>query len=197
MASNGWTRFHAQFNAAPFTATLDIFFAFPTHSFPAVFTMASHLVDLFHHRYTDVFHRGVSFVIPVLVALLQLKYQGNQETPFATHPKTMGVAVSTCLLYYLAYNAQLQPCIRRFSPACVGVLRHCMVVFGDLSVASMASVFFADSVRPFLYVLFLLLPAGELLYWVYLRLFVEGSEELEVDIRQIRWFLINLCWITA
>ncbi|KAL0458840.1 UNVERIFIED_CONTAM: hypothetical protein Slati_0511200 [Sesamum latifolium] len=159
MASNAFTRFHAQFNAAPFTATLDVFLAFPTYSFPgtsaAVFTMVSYLVDLFHHRYSGVFHQGVSFVIPVLLVFLQLKCQGNQETPFATYPKTMGVAVSACVLYYLAYRAQLQPCVRRFSPACGGVLRHCMVWFVDLSVASMASVFFADSVRPFLYVLFL------------------------------------------
>ncbi|KAL0432916.1 UNVERIFIED_CONTAM: hypothetical protein Slati_2625900 [Sesamum latifolium] len=201
MASNGFTRFHAQFNAAQFTATLDVFWAFPTYSFPgtnaAVFTMASHLVDLFHGRYTDVFHQGVSFIIPVLLAFLQLKCQGNQETPFATHPKTMAVAVSACVLYYLAYSAQFRPCVRCLSPACCGVLRHCMVWFGDLSVASTASLFFADSIRPLLYVLFLLLPAGELLYRLYLKLSVEGSEEFEVDIRQIPRFLNNLSRITA
>ncbi|KAL0290906.1 UNVERIFIED_CONTAM: hypothetical protein Sangu_2554900 [Sesamum angustifolium] len=201
MASSGFTRFHAQFNDAQFTATLDVFLAFRTDSFPgtyaAVSTRVSHLVDLFRYRYTDVFHQGVSFIIPVLLAFLQLKCQGNQETPFATHPKTMAVAVSASVLFYLAYSAQFRPCVRRFSPACVGVLRHCMVWLGNLSAASMASVFFADSVRPLLYVLFLLLPAGELLYWLYLKLSVEGSEEFEVDIGRIPGFLNNLSRITA
>ncbi|KAL2242410.1 UNVERIFIED_CONTAM: hypothetical protein Sindi_0359000 [Sesamum indicum] len=202
MASNAYTRFHAQFNATPFTATLDVFLAFPMYSFPgtypAVFTTVSHLVHLFHLLYTNVFHQGSSLVIPVLLAFLQLKYQGNQENSFATHPKTTGLAVSAFLLYYLAYRVQLRPWAFRFSPACVGVLRHCMEGFVDLSMASMASLLFPDSIRPFLYVLFLWLPAGELLYWLYRKLFVEGNDEFEVYTRQIpviRRFLRNLCGI--
>ncbi|KAL2253100.1 UNVERIFIED_CONTAM: hypothetical protein Sindi_0104700 [Sesamum indicum] len=189
----------AQFHAAPFTATLDGFLAFPMYSFPgtypAVFTTVSHLV----HLNADVFHQGFSLVIPVLLAFLQLKYQGNQETPFSTHPKTTGLAVSAFLLHYLAYRVQLRPWARRFSPACVGVLRHCMEGFGDLSMASMASLLFADSIRPFLYLLFLCRPAVELLWWLYLKLFVEGNE-FEVCIRQIRVirrFVGNLCGITV
>ncbi|KAL2242409.1 UNVERIFIED_CONTAM: hypothetical protein Sindi_0358900 [Sesamum indicum] len=199
MASNANTRFHAQFNAASF-----VFLAFPMSSFPgtyaAVFTTVSHLVGLFHHLYTNVFNQGFSLVIPVLLAFLQLKYQGNQETPFATHPKTTGLAVSAFLLHYLGYRVQLRPWARRFSPACVGVLRHCMEGFVDLSMASTASLLFADSIRPFLYVLFLWLPAGELLYWLYLKLFVEGNDEFGVYIRQIpviRRFVRKLCGITV
>ncbi|KAL2242411.1 UNVERIFIED_CONTAM: hypothetical protein Sindi_0359100 [Sesamum indicum] len=198
MASNAYTRFHAQFNAAPF-----VFSAFPMYSFPgtypAVFTTVSHLVVLFHHLYTNVFHQGFSLVIPVLLAFLQLKYQGNQETPFSTHPKKTGLAVSDFLLHYLAYRVQLRHWARRFSPACVGVLRHCMEGFVDLSMASMASLLFADSIRP-LYVLFLWLPAGEHLYWLYLKLFVEGNDEFEVYtrlIRVIRRFFRNLYGITV
>ncbi|KAL2506226.1 Uncharacterized protein Adt_21847 [Abeliophyllum distichum] len=141
----------------------------------------------------NIFHRGfiitardqgtVVFIVPVLGTLMQVKYQGIEKNPFITYSKTMTVAVITLLLYsYLAYGAKLRFDLPDNPPT---YDFHCMVFFGNTAVASLTSIFFPDSIRPFLYLLCVLISAGEFLYWVYRR-------DEHIFTRRIYRFLINL-----
>ncbi|KAL0377111.1 UNVERIFIED_CONTAM: hypothetical protein Scaly_0828700 [Sesamum calycinum] len=139
---------------------LNVFSSFPTNIF-LNFNLRCYALYLI-----SSFNQTTAWIIPVLLTFLQLKYQGNdQQTPFTTHPKTMNVAVSSSIVYYLAYTWR-----QRFSGHCrlAAVLsRHCLVWSGYASVASLTSVLLPDSATPYLYCLFLLLPASDLMYWFY------------------------------
>ncbi|KAL2506224.1 Uncharacterized protein Adt_21845 [Abeliophyllum distichum] len=148
----------------------------------------------------NIFHRGfiitardqgtVVFIVPVLGTLMQVKYQGIEKNPFITCSKTMTVAVISLLLYsYLAYGANLKFDLHGGNPPTYAF--HCMVFFGNTAVASMTSIFFPDSIRPFLYLLCVFISAGEFLYWVYQR-------DEHIFPRRIYRFLINLWrWLLA
>ncbi|KAL2529975.1 Uncharacterized protein Fot_22576 [Forsythia ovata] len=140
----------------------------------------------------NIFRRGfiitcsdkstVAFIVPVLITLIQVKYQGIEKTPFITYSKTMNVAVfSSLIYYYLAYGAKLSFDLHGNPPT---YAFHCMVFFGNTAVASLTSIFFPDSIRPFLYLLCVLISAGEFLYWVYQR-------DEHIFTRRIYRFLIN------
>ncbi|KAK4425029.1 hypothetical protein Salat_1696500 [Sesamum alatum] len=111
------------------------------------------------------FNQSTAWIIPVLLTFLQLKYQGNdQQTPFTTHSMTMNVAVYSSIVYYLVYCVQLRFTLH---VRLAGFVNHCLVWSGYASVASLASVLLPDSARPFLYGLFVMLPASEFLNWFY------------------------------
>lgn len=112
------------------------------------------------------FQQSIFFIIPTLITFLQLMYQGSQENPFRTHPNTMGVAVCASLVYYLACSGQLTVSIGRVSAPCLA--RYCMTWSGNASVASLASMFAPDLVRPLFYVVSALLSANELLSWKFI-----------------------------
>ncbi|CAK9178178.1 unnamed protein product [Ilex paraguariensis] len=136
----GWTNFFGQFNAA----SIDMRFNF------------------LEEQHTSPSHHAVlAFIVAVIINLQQLKYQGKDETPFETHPKTMGVALTSLLLYFILSKSKL----RFVSPTCANILCYGMELFGFLSLTSLASTLFPDSVMPVLYVAFILLSASELLQW--------------------------------
>ncbi|KAL0388003.1 UNVERIFIED_CONTAM: hypothetical protein Sradi_2682100 [Sesamum radiatum] len=137
---------------------LNTFSGFPTYIF-ANFSLTCFALNLINS-----FSQSTAWIIPVLLTFLQLKYQGNdQQTPFTTHPKTMIVAVSSSIVYYLAYTwrQRIPP-----PPRLAGFADRCLVWSGNVSVASLTSVLFPDSATPFLYALFMLLPAHGLLHWL-------------------------------
>ncbi|KAL0388004.1 UNVERIFIED_CONTAM: hypothetical protein Sradi_2682200 [Sesamum radiatum] len=173
-----------QFNVASSSAAtlprLRTFPRFPTYVF------ANFSQGLFAVYLINSFNQGTAWIIPVLLTFLQLKYQGNdRQTPFTTHSKTMNVAVCSSVVYYLAYLVQL-----RFSLhlRLAVFVNHCLECSSYASVASLASVLLPDSATPFLYGLFVMLPASELLHWFYNK-YCRG--------RRIPRFLINLWRVPA
>ncbi|KAH6786527.1 hypothetical protein C2S52_006079 [Perilla frutescens var. hirtella] len=109
-------------------------------------------------------HECLLFIIPTLVGFLQLKYQGGGNgngniNPFLTHPNTMGAAVYAAIIYYLACTAKLT-----FPAAASAAVRRCMVWSGNVSVASLASLFAPDSLRPSFYIISALVSESALLY---------------------------------
>lgn len=123
-----------------------------------------------HHRHrqqilpsTSSCHGVLAFIIPVLISLIQLKYQGNQTSPFATHPKSTGFAVISLLLFCSAHDAKaraISSVPSRPQPTYSWIPARAMAVFGTLSMASLASILFPDSLGPMLCLLWL---AGDLL----------------------------------
>ncbi|CAA2957016.1 Hypothetical predicted protein [Olea europaea subsp. europaea] len=126
----------------------------------------------------------VEFVVPTLLAFLQVKDNGMDKSSFIAHSTTMHTAIISFLIYaFLAYGMNLMP--QNLHGNAPPYPFHCMVFFGNTAVASLASIFFPDSIRPVLYVLCVLISAGELLYWVY-----QGEEH--IFMRHIRRFFNTL-----
>ncbi|KAL8486539.1 hypothetical protein ACS0TY_022826 [Phlomoides rotata] len=100
-------------------------------------------------------HKSISLTLAVLTVFLQLKYQeSGLENPFKTHPYTMAVALWATLVYFVAGSGQICS-----SPA--SVPRHFIVWSGNAIVASLASLFAPDLIRPFLYGAVVLLSGRE------------------------------------
>ncbi|KAI8546619.1 hypothetical protein RHMOL_Rhmol07G0133200 [Rhododendron molle] len=120
-------------------------------------------------------HTVLAFIVPVLLSLLQIKYQGNQISPFETHPISMVIFVASLLLYCLGYHAKVR------WPTYALVVSRGMVVFGSLSVVSLATILFPDSLGPVLYMLYVLFTAAELLKllkWVHRKIMVVLPSQL-------------------
>jgi len=125
------------------------------------------------------FHYIFAFIVPALLIFLELMYQGKDCTPFDTNPVTMWTSLSCLLAYCLTYWVGEMTYVRLFwSQRYVTAVRCSIVLFGLLSSASLASIFFPDIIKPFLYVLCILISMGELLYapfgtlwkWIQVRL---------------------------
>ncbi|KAJ9694305.1 hypothetical protein PVL29_010015 [Vitis rotundifolia] len=108
-------------------------------------------------------HTILSFIVAVLASFLAVKYAGKVTSPFETHPKTMQFAIGSLLVYCLAYGAQQRFSAALHSPAYVNALCRCMELSGFLSVASLASLFFPDSVQWMFFVLYTIFWMGGLL----------------------------------
>ncbi|KAF7138579.1 hypothetical protein RHSIM_Rhsim07G0111100 [Rhododendron simsii] len=118
-------------------------------------------------RFAQLGRGGMGLFVPVLLSLLQIKYQGNQISPFETHPISMVIFVASLLLYCLGYNAKSR------WPTYALIISRAMVAFGSLSVVSLASILFPNSFRPVLYFLYVLVTAAELLKllkWVHRKI---------------------------
>ena len=104
-----------------------------------------------------------------ILALLQLKYhQDGSMNPFESHPIISALAITSLLLYGLAYSAEV-----RFSSDHSGrfrnVVRFSMWLTGCFCLASMASFLFPQSVRPLVFAFFFIMLSAEMLYWFYQR----------------------------
>ena len=104
-------------------------------------------------------HTILLFTVPALLELLDLLYKDGTTSPFATHPKTMGLAVGCLLAYGIVYGAELNFSSTLYSPA----IRHGMMLFGSMCVASLSSIFFRDSLQWVVYMLYTLLWTAKLL----------------------------------
>lgn len=105
-------------------------------------------------------HAVLAFILPLLVAFLALKYVGKVVTPFETHPKTMQFAIGSLLVYCLAYGAQLSV----QSSIYVNAFGRFMELFGSLSMASLASIFFPDPAQWAFFASCTIFWAGDFLY---------------------------------
>lgn len=115
-----------------------------------------------------------AFAVSALLNILQLKYNGNDDSPFVTHPKIMGIATLSVLVYCLACDAELRICSSssssRLSPNYGNVIVHLVVRFlGYFSLVSLGSVIAFPKVYVLL-ILYLLLVTLLLfclvLHWV-------------------------------
>uniref|UniRef100_A0A5B7CCL4 Uncharacterized protein n=1 Tax=Davidia involucrata TaxID=16924 RepID=A0A5B7CCL4_DAVIN len=123
-------------------------------------------------------HTIFAFILQLLLKFIELKYQGKDNSPFDTHPKTMSVAITSLLMYCLAFDAELRVSSIQPTFPCGRAVHHSMVLFKSLSVASLASILFPDRARPVLYVLYILLSAGELLQWIHRRTIGNRCQEM-------------------
>uniref|UniRef100_A0A6N2JZS7 Uncharacterized protein n=1 Tax=Salix viminalis TaxID=40686 RepID=A0A6N2JZS7_SALVM len=109
-------------------------------------------------------HAIFTFIMPVLLCFLQLMYQGKDYSPFDTHPITMWIALTCVLAYCVIYGVE-KSCTKYFqSPVYASAVRGGAMLFGSLSVASLASILFPDCMQPILYLLCTLFSLWELLY---------------------------------
>nr|GLL43067.1 hypothetical protein A4A49_63750 [Ipomoea trifida] len=111
------------------------------------------------------------FAFSAILNFLQLKYQGtDQPDPFQTHPRTMLVAVSSLLIFCFIYGLNQRFSSHSLYRSCEDIVCIATVFFPLLSLLSTASVLFPDSVRPVLYVLCVLISAGECLQWIFQKI---------------------------
>lgn len=119
------------------------------------------------------------FIVSSLLGFLQIKSQVNaKDSPFLTHPITCNVAITTLLLYGLAYDAE-----QRFSvshPIVANAACRGMGLFGSLLMASLASILFPRWAQPVLYVVCMILfYAEELIDWLQRR-FIGELEQMDI-----------------
>lgn len=115
-------------------------------------------------------HVILVFIVPILVNLIEVKFEGKSYSPFETHPKTMMVAIVSLLLYCLTYGAELA-----FSPQLPTskfsrVLCCFMSLFGSFSLVSLASILLPDCLQFVLYTACILLSMGEYLHGIIKKL---------------------------
>ena len=107
-------------------------------------------------------HAILVFVVPIIVSLIEVKYQGKHDSPFEPHPKTIMVAIVTLLLYCLAYGAEIAFSPQRTTSKCARLLCSFMNLFGSLSdsLASFASILHPDCLQFVQYIVYILLSMG-------------------------------------
>ncbi|RVW41404.1 hypothetical protein CK203_095206 [Vitis vinifera] len=103
-------------------------------------------------------------------------------SPFATHPKTMRFAIGCLLAYCMVYGAELSFASSPGSTLYAHAFRRGMMLFGSLSVASLASIFLGDTLQWVAYMLYTLLWMGKLLYSLAPMLY-RLSEQVEALVR--------------
>lgn len=174
---------HTHFSTiSSYLSAFSTFISTQFNSFLSPFTAP--ISNIIRIRFINYFNQTIALTIPILTNLLQLK----NNSPFSTHPKTMRVSVSTTIIFYVAYTTILRfPLRRRFAD----MADHFLLSIGNASVASLASVLLPDSFSPFIFALFGLLSATELVYWLYQELVTE-DHDYEFDVERMRVFLDNI-----
>ncbi|KAL7199431.1 hypothetical protein ACSBR2_021657 [Camellia fascicularis] len=109
-------------------------------------------------------HTVLTFIVPVILTFLQIKYQGKTNTtPFDTYPKSLRVSFASFLFYCFAYCAELESSSYEDLRRCQTYARYGTVVFGWLGLVSLVSTLLPDSVGSLLYLLYILFFAGKFL----------------------------------
>ncbi|KAJ9680251.1 hypothetical protein PVL29_019533 [Vitis rotundifolia] len=104
----------------------------------------------------------LSFIVPVLLDLVDLKFGKEAHSVFEAHPTTTKLGIASLLAFVLASELVLIFHTSRLPPTCAALLRTTMVFSASLLLASLASLLFPDALRPHLYVLHALLSLGNL-----------------------------------
>ena len=104
----------------------------------------------------------LTFIIPVLINLIDLKFQKEVDSVFQAHPITTHVAIIGLLVFVLTSGIGFTFHSSHLSHTCAAVLRTTIVCSGSLSLASLASLLFPDSWRPLIYLIYALLSLGSL-----------------------------------
>ncbi|KAL3499630.1 hypothetical protein ACH5RR_038723 [Cinchona calisaya] len=92
-----------------------------------------------------------AFVVTVLLGFIQVKYQGKDHSPFETHPKTIFVAISCLLVYFLSCDAKLKLGPSKISAYYACFLEINMAFSGPLLLASLSSFLFPESLCPLIF----------------------------------------------
>ena len=104
----------------------------------------------------------LTLILPVLLALLDLKFQNEHNSVFQAHPIIIKAAVANFLVFALAVGIDFTFHSSHLSPTCSNLLSTTIMFCGSLSVASLASLLFPDVCRPLIYLIYLLLSLGNL-----------------------------------
>ena len=99
----------------------------------------------------------LTFILPVLLVLIDFKFKNEPTSVFQAHPITIKVAVANLLVFALAFGVEFtfHPCY--LSTTCAALLRTTILFCGSLSVASSSSLLFSDAWRPLIYLFYALL----------------------------------------
>ncbi|MCD9640242.1 hypothetical protein HAX54_025428 [Datura stramonium] len=104
-----------------------------------------------------------ALLFPTMIALLQLKYQGSDKSPFDTHSAQMFLSVASFLIYCFSLNALL-----KISPHSnyyyAKMVQFSASVFGPLTLASFLSLLF-PLLCPILYTFSVLYSAADQLLY--------------------------------
>ncbi|BFG22086.1 hypothetical protein CerSpe_083600 [Prunus speciosa] len=118
-----------------------------------VFTSNLLLINLARQYLPDAsIHSILAFIVPVLVALIQIKFPGISmlSSPFETHRTTTMVAIASLLAYSSAAAARLR--FPTYSPT---NFRLAIMFCALLSIASLLSLLLPDSWHHVPYVIFI------------------------------------------
>ncbi|CAI9095736.1 OLC1v1031732C1 [Oldenlandia corymbosa var. corymbosa] len=114
-------------------------------------SITNHFPQNYYHHDDDLTtspsrHSILTFTASALINFIEIKYQGKDESPFETHPRIMLLAVTSLILYFLAFDVS-----SRFSASSLTAIiwRFMMVFFGLLSLAALLSVLLPESLCPF------------------------------------------------
>lgn len=153
------------------------FFNPPMRRFPTHFTFAFQNMVCYHFYFLQAPGMATfypltifSFVLPILLNFLVLKYQNQDKSPFQTRPKTVLLGILSLILYCFCYD-YLQRIRMHGRPAVLAhVFHHCVLFFGYLAMATLASLLLPDSASPAFYAFYITLSVSDLLYLVYQRI---------------------------
>nr|XP_016499146.1 PREDICTED: uncharacterized protein LOC107817788 [Nicotiana tabacum] len=106
--------------------------------------------------------------LALFIDLLNLKYHGDQDTPFQEHPRIVHFALGALVMCLFLYGFEKK--YPRFYQAYLRYVPLGVEFFGFLSVASTSSLLFPDFARPVVYFFCLVLPAVSILYWIFQKL---------------------------
>ena len=101
-----------------------------------------------------------TFILQVLLALLDLKFQNEPNFVFQAYPKTIKAAVASLLVFALKVKVDFTFHSCHLSPTCSYLLSTNIMLCGSLLVASLASLLFPNTCRPLIYLIYLLLSLG-------------------------------------
>ncbi|KAL7212635.1 hypothetical protein ACSBR2_015339 [Camellia fascicularis] len=101
-------------------------------------------------------HHAVLVVLTqMLLAFIQLKFQGQNVSSFEMYQKAIWVTTVSLILYCFAYEAELR------LPAYSCVIRRGMIVLGSISSAPLTSIIFPSNGRHVFYPLYAPFMASE------------------------------------
>ena len=132
----------------------------------------------------------IAFVDPVLIKLIDLKFQKEVDSVFEAHPITTMMFFASLLVFVLTFGIELTFHSSHLSPTCAALLRTAMMFSGSLSLTSLASVLLPDALRPLLYAFCAFLSLANLhnlvrkwYHWVH-RAIVDNLETALTGMRQ-------------
>ncbi|KAL7188639.1 hypothetical protein ACSBR1_038488 [Camellia fascicularis] len=106
-----------------------------------------------HLRPPPTSHHAV--LTPMLLAFIQLKFQGQNVSSFEMYQKAIWVTTISIILYCFAYEAELQ------LPAYSRVICRGMIVLVSVSLVSLTSILFPGNGRHVFYLFYALFLASE------------------------------------
>ncbi|RVW86581.1 hypothetical protein CK203_045606 [Vitis vinifera] len=84
----------------------------------------------------------LTLVVPLLLGLIELKFQNESISAFEAHPITTKVAIAALQIFGLSFT--LEEYFAHLSPIPAALLRTSMVFSGSLLVASLVSILSSD-----------------------------------------------------